>query len=363
MRRILLAVLACLVFVAPASAQVYQNGTYIGASEELTNAFPTEIAGSSGAEEVAASNGASYFRIGCKEYAVGGGEDGAVGNDEEVNEATPVEVKFPAGVCIAHIGEAKNEGYAIDTTGQGWSWGGNAEGDGCAGKGGKTDLPVKVPAITSGVQVAGGSDHVMWLLSSGAVFACGRNKNGELCREGVKSSKVPLLIEGLPAIVEIKSGDTINVMRTASGEVWTCGNDETGAVGNGKTGPAVYVPYHVPLSGAASEVSGGGDLSGTVFALAVVEGEVVGWGGDGKGQIGDGSKTNKLSPVGTGLHYPDVAASGGYTLALTSAGVVDAWGANTGDAMGAPSSLTPELVFTGAAAISGTAEDTLILAS
>ncbi len=351
-----------------AGAQVMRWGTYFGGGGEgggLTQSLPTVVPGlESGVTALAASNAASYVLQGGAVFAFGDGGAGELGDGTEKNSTTPMKVIFPAGVSIVAIGEAKDAGFAIDSTGQGWAWGGDGEGELCLGKAApkKVMTPLKISGLTHAHAVAGGGNHVVWLMSDGTVEACGTNERGQLgIGEGVSKSAVPVKVPGLTNIVEISAGNLSSAARDSSGAVYAWGGNEAGQVGDGEETEGVFAPFHVPLPGPASEVSCGGDLGPNGHTLALVSGEVFGWGADRAGQVGDGARANKPSPVATGLRFATVVASGAYSLGLTG-GELFAWGANSGEALGTGetgSERTPVVVASGVSLISATAENSL----
>jgi alpha-tubulin suppressor-like RCC1 family protein len=359
---------AALIATPSAGAQVVRWGTYFGGGEggAFTQPLPAAVPGlEQDVVALTASNAANYALKDGAVYAFGDGGDGELGDGStKASPTTPVKVSFPAGVSIVSIGEAKNAGFAIDSTGQGWAWGGGEQGDLCLGKPAtrKVLVPEKVPGIANAVAVEGGQDHVLWLLANGTVEACGTNEEGQLgVGEAVEKSVVPVKVPGLSGVVEISAGNVISAARDASGAVYMWGGNEAGQIGTGTESEGVFEPFHVPLPGPASEVSAGGDLGSNGHTLALVHGEVYGWGADNSGQIGDGVKPDKLTPVDTGLRFSAVVASGACSLGLSD-GELWSWGGNAGQALGtgaAGRQPDPALVASGVSMISATAMNSL----
>jgi alpha-tubulin suppressor-like RCC1 family protein len=275
-----------------------------------------------------------------------------------------VRVPLPTDVRFTAIGEAEFVGVAIDAAGHAWAWG-----DGgftaCLGEQGSYGAPPQeVPGIAHAVEVQGGGHHTIWLLANRTVETCGSNVHGQLGVPGIKGSATPVQVPGLSDVVEVSAAERTSCARTASGAVYDWGANWSGQIGNGKTSEAVFTPYKVPLPGPASEVSCGGNVATDDYTLALVNGQVYGWGADEAGQIGDGSTGDRLSPVATGLRFSQVVASGGTSYGLNAAGDVWAWGSAFEDALGTGKSknaLVPELVDEGVVAISGTAHDAVDL--
>jgi len=363
---ILAAVAVVSVFSASAFAAVKQWGSDAGAH---SLPLPTVVESLENVTAVDASNLSDYvLESNGTIWAFGENGDGELGDGlSSPSLMSAVQVSFPAGVRIVAIGEAQNSGLAIDSTGQGWSWGqGNVAL--CLGEDvGKTRTPQKVPGMTSALAVQGGEHHVLWLLKNGTIEACGTNRNGQLGQSSkVRKSGSPVAVPRLSGVVEISAGEKTSCARTSSGLVYDWGADYNGQIGNAVAEPSVSEPFKVPLPGPASQISCGGNLPANGHALALVKGVVYGWGADAFGQVGDGQTTNKLAPViatavrTLGLKH--VVASGGYSLGLNAAGNVYAWGSDAGEALGTgkgESSIAPVLVDTGAAEISGTAQHSL----
>jgi alpha-tubulin suppressor-like RCC1 family protein len=350
---------------ASASAEVRRRGDFFGGGEGYEQVFASGIKGLENVKVIQASNASSYFlRADGTVWAIGDGLNGELGNGSTSDSLTPVKVVFPEGTTITAIGEAKNEGFAIDSTGQAWAWGAGGEGSLCLGTGGKREVPVKVPGVTGAKAVQGGENHVLWLLANGTVKSCGTNAQGQLgLGEGVERTNTATLIPELSHVVQISAGDRTSAALTESGQVYVWGSNRHGEVGIGSTSQGVYSPALVPLPGPASEVSSGGDLAYNGHTLALVGGTLYSWGTNGAGQLGDGTTTDRSSPVDTGLSFVGIAASGAYSMGLDSKGGVWAWGSATEGELGTGATfgrvITPTQIDSGASMISATAQNSL----
>jgi alpha-tubulin suppressor-like RCC1 family protein len=360
---LLLVLAAFLGLAASTSAQVDRWGTYAGAHVGDTEIVPTPIANLKNVIAVDASNMSTYaLESNGTVWATGGNGRGELG-DNSFAESAPeaVQVQFPAGVKIVAIGEAENSGFAIDSTGQGWTWGEAL----CSGSQ-EAVTPEKVPGMTEARAVQGGERHVLWLMKNGTVEVCGTNGNGQLgVGPLVERAKFPVVVPGLSNVVEVSAGEKSSCARTASGAVYDWGSDLNGQIGNGSEEEAVYEPFLVPLPGPASEVSCGGDLPTNGTTLALVGGEVFGWGADNGGQIGDEERSDEPTPTGTGLHFAHIAAGGVESFGLTASGELYGWGHNAEHSMGVLGKfhLVPVLVTTHVLAVSATANNSMDLAS
>ena len=329
---------------------------------------PRAVEGLSDVTAIDASNSSAYaLESNGTVWAWGNDPKGQLGDEGESGDEddnTAIQVPLPAGVTITAIGEAEFVGIAIDSTGHAWAWGASGP-PACLGSfHGYQLAPTKVPGIANAVAVQGGGHHTIWLLSNGTVEACGDDEQGQLGVSGIDGSSKPVQVPGLSDVVEISAAERTSCARTASGAVYDWGADWDGQIGNGETTEGVSTPYRVPLPGPASEVSCGGNVPGDDYTLAIVEGQVYGWGADAAGQIGDGSTVEKPSPVATGLHFSNVVASGGTSYGLDASGDVWSWGSSfegslgTGEIGNQP---IPTLVDEGVVAISATAHDAIDL--
>jgi len=111
----------------------------------------------------------------------------------------------------------------------------------------------------------------------------------------------------------------------SDGTVWAWGYNGSGQLGDGSTTDR-YTPVEV------SGLSGVMDIAaGDSHSLALKsDGTVWAWGYNGSGQLGDGSTTDRYTPVEvSGLSgVMDIAAGDSHSLALKSDGTVWAWGHN-----------------------------------
>lgn len=324
---------------------------------------PTAVEGLSNVTAIDASNASAYaLESNGSVWAWGNNRGGQLGNENpEGSPNRAVRVPLPAGVTITSIGEAEFVGFAIASNGHAWTWGEGGPAA-CLSYGGYFTPPTEVPGIANAVAVQGGGHHTLWLLSNGTVEACGSNAQGQLGVSGIAASDTPVQVPGLSDVVEISAAERTSCARTASGAVYDWGANWEGQIGNGEISEeeGVFAPYRVPLPGPATEVSCGGNVRSNDYTLALVGGQVYGWGADGAGQIGDEETGDKPSPVATGLYFSKVVASGGTSYGVDQPGDAWAWGSAFENALGdgkARNTLVPILVDEGVSAISATAHD------
>ncbi len=135
-----------------------------------------------------------------------------------------------------------------------------------------------------------------------------------------------LTLQPLSGIIQITAGGSHTCALTAAGEVYCWGSNRSGEAGIGGYGdlPAPVMPVN-GLSGVSAITAGDSHTcalltSGTVWC----------WGANWYGQLGDGTTTNRLTPVPvSGLSGVSAIAAGyGHTCALLTSGTVWCWGNN-----------------------------------
>ncbi len=168
--------------------------------------------------------------------------------------------------------------------------------------------------------------------SGGTLRAWGANGLGQLGDGTTSNSDVPVKVKLPPGtrITSARVGCDHALALTSSGEVLAWGNNNTGQLGDGTTGSS-SVPVKVLLPPGTKVTA---IRAGCADSLALTsDGQVLAWGFNGDGQLGTGTPGGSsatpvpvLLPAGTTVTA--ITAGTAHNLALTSKGKVLAWGFN-----------------------------------
>ncbi|MCN9243590.1 Ig-like domain repeat protein [Streptomyces sp. RY43-2] len=266
--------------------------------------------------------------------AWGYNEFGQLGDGTTTDRTTPVNVHLPAGTQLTAIAGGFFHSLALTSDGRVLAWGDNSAGDlgDSTTVSSSTPVEVHLPAGTQATAIAGGGLHSLAVTSDGRVFAWGLNNVGQLGDGTTTSSSTPVEVH-LPAGVQataVAAGQRHSLALTSDGRVFAWGDNGSGQLGDGTTTNRLTpVEVHLPAGTQATAISGGFDHS---LALTP-DGRVLAWGDNGFGQLGDGTTTSSSTPVEVllpaGTRATAIAGNNGYhSLAVTSDGRVLAWGRN-----------------------------------
>jgi len=272
----------------------------------------------------------------------GDNSNGQLGNNSGTNSSTPVAVRLPSGTAVTAIAAGDNHSLALTSTGQVLAWGDNAAGQLGNGTTTGSSIPVGVPMPLGTVvtAIAAGGSHSLALTSTGQVLAWGNNIDGQLGNGSTtnSSSAVAVNLPNGAVVIAIAGGGLHSLALTSgvTGHVLAWGYNGQGELGNGTTtNSSTPVQVNLPNGGFVTAIAGGASHS---LALTSA-GLVLAWGSNASGQLGDGNTTDSSTPVRVtqppfALNLSAIAGGGGHSLALTSTGQVVAWGSNNAGQLG-----------------------------
>ena len=213
-----------------------------------------------------------------------------------------------------------------------WAWGQNVYGQLGDGTTTQRNAPVRVGGLSSGVQdIEGGFYHSLALKTDvtgeSTVWAWGRNDFGQLGVGTTTRRNAPVQVGGLSGVQDIAAGHShsLALKTDATGEstVWAWGKNEYRQLGDGTTTDR-RTPVQVGDLSDVKSISSGGQ-----HGLALKSDDTLwAWGKNQFGELGDGTTTNRSTPVKVLSEVQAVAGGQLYTLALKKDGTLLAWGRN-----------------------------------
>ncbi len=236
---------------------------------------------------------------------------------------------------VSSISAAGGHTCALTSRGGVKCWGGNWFGELGDGTNTNSNTPVDVFGLTSGVSViSAGLNHICALTTSGGVKCWGDNGSGELGDGTNTDRNMPADVSGLTrGVSAIDAGYDQTCALTTSGGVKCWGDNEYGQLGDG-TNTDRNTP--VDVSNLTSGVSAI-DVGGYHTCALTPSGGVKCWGSNWWGQLGDGTNTDRNTPVDvngltSGVSF--VSVGDGHTCAMITNGGAKCWGANYNGALG-----------------------------
>ncbi|MCU6790768.1 S-layer homology domain-containing protein [Paenibacillus sp. WQ 127069] len=244
----------------------------------------------------------------------------------------PGNVVHADGTVVPQIAAGYYHSVGLISDGTVWSWG---RGDiGQLGNGETVSRAVPRKATISGgvKSITGGVRSSFAVLNDESVVAWGSNSNGQLGDGTTTDRTIPVQVTGLSHIKAVSGGVAYHTLALdGDGQVWAWGKNDNGELGDGTTSQRTS-PVQVNGINHVTAIAAGG-----YFSLALKDdGTVWAWGLNDNGQLGIGSTAQQISPIQVpGLsHVTAVAAGGNHSLALDADGNIWAWGQNSYGAVG-----------------------------
>lgn len=256
----------------------------------------------------------------------GSNESGQLGDGTTIGRLTPVEV---SGITSDTVAVTGGDRHTCSTGLQGTRcWGDNSNG--------QLGTGTTVSATTPQTISVGGSTGPLTSISAGGVHTCaifgsgtycwGDNSQGQLGIGSTSAAPSPTFISGVSSGVptKIAAGLAHTCVVASSGAVRCWGDNTFGQIGDGSNSDRLS-PVTVVFSSAADIAAG------SFHSCARVGSAVRCWGRNSRGQLGTGTTSNSSAPItvsGISQAVSEVVAGGEHTCVLLPDGTVRCWGAN-----------------------------------
>lgn len=257
--------------------------------------------------------------------------------------ANPSAIRREDGNRLADIKSIAAGGYhtvALDRNNNVWTWGRNSSGQlgyatttiGTTGQMGHNNNPEIVmknaTEALKAVAISAGEYHTLAVDETGQVWAWGSGSNGQIGTTGMAVS--PVLVTGLSNIVAVAAGSGHSLALTKDGNVYAWGRNTSGqlGLGNGQSAHENPMPKKIDSLTNIMEIAAGDNHT---LALKQDRTTIWAWGSNKYGQLGDGGREDKLSPIQVkGIQGVKMITAGNdHTIAVKDTGSVWTWGRNT----------------------------------
>ena len=218
---------------------------------------------------------------------------------------------------------------AIKTDGTLWGWGYNQHGP--LGDNTETSKSSPVQTVAGGtswkqVTICSSVNCVAAIKTNGTLWTWGNNNYGTLANgdwgTGSNHTSSPAQVGSATTWKQVSAGSIVIGAIKTDGTLWTWGYNGDGALGDGTTNNNTQ---HGPLKSTPVQTISGGTnwkmvSAGNRHMMAIkTDGTLWSWGMNGEGQVGDGTKVDKSSPVqiyNGGTNWKTISSGTGTSLAI-----------------------------------------------
>ncbi len=260
---------------------------------------------------------------------------GMVGDGTRIDRRVPVQVTG-LNTGVQDVQAAWDHTCALTNSGAVKCWGHNGDGELGDGSLIKRLEPVQTQGLNSGVsQVSLGFDSGCALVTGTDIECWGYNGNGQLGDGSRTTRRTPVPVEKLNllpgTVTQISAGWDHTCALLSTDQVACWGDNKFGEIGDGSRTDRLFPTLVSGLSGVA-QVSAGYDHT----CALLTGGTVKCWGNNATGELGDGTTTQQKTPVAVSAlsGVDQISAGANHTCAVTSGGAAKCWGANESGELG-----------------------------
>lgn len=272
-------------------------------------------------------------------YCWGFGGTGAIGDGQTVNRLTATLVTPPAGVAFTSVSAGNTFACGVATSGIGYCWGNGVVGN--LGDGTATSHflpgPVIPPAGVFFSSIAAGFSTACGTTSLGAGYCWGSGIAGKIGDGATvqRNSPTPVAAPAGVNFSVVQGGGAGSCGLTFAGAIYCWGANTFGEIGDG-TNTDRLTPVPVAAPAGITFMSLATNLSHTC-ALSTA-GAAYCWGSNNFGELGDGTLTSRNAPTAVvmpvGVSFVAISTGNLHTCGVTALGAMYCWGFGSGGALG-----------------------------
>jgi|LauGreDrversion2_6_1035139.scaffolds.fasta_scaffold02586_2 alpha-tubulin suppressor-like RCC1 family protein len=239
------------------------------------------------------------------------------------------------GLQWSSVSAGGQHSVGLTSAGVAYVWGSATQGSLGLGDLTSRRSPVTLPGGLTWSLLTAGQYHNVGLTTSGIAYAWGGNNYGQV-GDGTTTSKLSpvTVVGGINNWSRVVAGRQHSLGLTSAGVAYAWGRGFRGPIGDGtssdRTSPVTVVGGITTWSQIVAKNG--------FHSLGIrSDGVLYAWGWNNYGQLGDNSTSSRLSPivvVGSISTWSQVSPASQHSLGLTSAGIAYAWGDNTGGRLG-----------------------------
>lgn len=218
---------------------------------------------------------------------------GNLGLGDITNRSSPTQVG--ALTTWAQV-SVSTQTIAVKTDGTLWAWGANNQGNLGLGDTTNRSSPTQVGALTTWAYPGAGGAASGAVKTDGTLWSWGANSQGQLGLGDLTGRSSPAQVGALTSWDRFYPGDDNSMFLRTDNNLFTAGKNDKGQLGIGTQNNYVGASSPVQVGGA---VWASGRRPRALMHAIRTDGTLWGWGENG-GAIGDGTATDRSSPVQVG---------------------------------------------------------------
>jgi alpha-tubulin suppressor-like RCC1 family protein len=272
----------------------YNGHGQLGVNSLTDKKTPVQISTLTDVISVAAGGDHSLFlRSDGTVWGCGNNGFGQLGDGTTARKSVPIQVSNWTDVIAIAAGGSHS--LFLRSNGTAWACGANASGQLGDGTTTNRSTPVRVSTWTDVIAIAANGYNSLFLRSDGTVWSCGYNGYGQLGDGTTTNRSTPVRVSTWTDVIAIAAGGSHSLFLRSNDTVWSCGSKSFGQLGDGTANNTIIISTPVQVSNLTNVTVIDANRYHSLFLRS--NGTAWACGANTYGQLGDGSSTNRSTPV------------------------------------------------------------------
>ena len=262
---------------------------------------------------------------------------GQLGFNNVISRSSPVQIGTLNDWSSVSL--ASRFTIALRDNGTLWSWGTGTYGELGANRSNNSS-PVQIGTLNTWSKIAAGYYRGFAIKTDNTLWGWGGSFYGELGDNTIVTKSSPVQIGNEGNWLDVSSGLFHTIAVKTNGTLWAWGNIDDGQLGNDES---AFQLKKITLSSSWAKVSGAKGQVNNSHTMAIkTDGTLWGWGSNAGGQLGDGTDTNRISPIQIGNlnDWSNISCGDRFSISIKTDGTLWAWGINNNGQLGDGTSIT-----------------------